>query len=451
MAACVAVGGSNSGTLAERWNGSQWSIQMTANPTGSVHWLSGVACPTSSNCTAVGSYYNGSQTVPLVEGWNGTTWTAQSVPLPAGATGGWLEDVSCVAVNSCMAVGRYRNSENFKRPLAARWNGTAWSLSAVAEAPSSAYGELMGVDCRTASKCTAVGQYFVGSLPYPYSVTWNGTSWNQLTMPTPEKATETYLNDVSCFGSDRCVAVGYTFSNGTVGYQSLVMSWNGTGWYVEPTPSRQNSYGSPYDKLLAASCPAAAECAVTGSSGDVSSQGELALGTPDVSATPEAGEEALELTDPTPVLDAEQAEEAKALIEEDPAFQAVVQGDSYALDIGSWSEVTKSEETVLIGVSATVAMVTPHDWEERVWPLIGYAGEYSNFYTEGTYVEGTMKASASEVTTLLVNLDAETDVNGNLVGGEVVMVEPVADETAELTYDPKTLEKVEVDPNGWEY
>jgi hypothetical protein len=229
------------------------------------------------------------------------------------------------------------------------------------------------------------------------------------------------------------------------------MSWNGAGWYVEPTPNRANGLGGPSSKLSAISCPAAADCAAVGVSADSGSQTDLALSTPDISATPESGEPALELTDPAPTLTAEQVEEAQTLIAADPAFQAAIQGDNYAMTVGPWTETSASETTTLVGVSATVAMVTPHDWEERVWPVIGYDLEDPSYYAEGTYLDAEMKAVATEVTTLIVQLDAETDVNGNLVGGEVVMIEPVADEAGEVIYSPETLEEFEIDPNGWEY
>jgi hypothetical protein len=50
-------------TLAEQWNGTSWSMLATPNPPGSIaSYLSGVSCPTSQTCTAVGYYENTSNT-----------------------------------------------------------------------------------------------------------------------------------------------------------------------------------------------------------------------------------------------------------------------------------------------------------------------------------------------------------------------------------------------------
>gem|GEM_PF-791275 len=451
LSSCTAVGSQAAGTLAERWDGIQWSVLPTPNPTGSAHSLAGLSCPSSNSCVAVGRYTSASKAVVLIEVWNGTSWSTQTAPLPAGATQAWLEDVSCPASNSCMAVGTYKDASGVKRPLGERWNGTVWSVVTVADAPASAGTEVMGVDCQSNTSCKAVGQYTIGVSSYPLSVSWNGTSWNQLAIPAPENATATYLSDVSCFGQGRCVAVGHYQAKEASGFHTLAMSWNGTGWYVEPTPNRANGISTPNSKLSAISCPAAADCAAVGTSFDSGTQTDLALSTPDISATPESGEPALELTDPAPTLTEEQVEEAQTLIAADPAFQSAIQGDNYAMTVGPWTETTATQTTNLVGVTATVAMVTPHDWEDRVWPVIGYDLEDPSYYAEGTYLEAEMKAAATEVTTLIVQLDAETDVNGNLVGGEVVMIEPVADEAGEVTYSPETLEGFEIDPNGWEY
>jgi hypothetical protein len=59
---CTAVGNYDSGTtsgtflpLAERWNGSSWSVQQAATPVGAFYTaLRAVACPTAHTCMAVG-------------------------------------------------------------------------------------------------------------------------------------------------------------------------------------------------------------------------------------------------------------------------------------------------------------------------------------------------------------------------------------------------------------
>ena len=74
--ACTAVGSTSTSTttvtLAERWNGTTWSIQTTPNPTGgSSAGLGGVSCASATACTAAGGYTKGTTGVTLAEHWNG--------------------------------------------------------------------------------------------------------------------------------------------------------------------------------------------------------------------------------------------------------------------------------------------------------------------------------------------------------------------------------------------
>jgi hypothetical protein len=63
---CTAVGFAlrkQQGTLAEHFSGSAWSSQGVPTPTGAqTSDLSGVSCPTLSNCMDVGNFTDGSGT-----------------------------------------------------------------------------------------------------------------------------------------------------------------------------------------------------------------------------------------------------------------------------------------------------------------------------------------------------------------------------------------------------
>jgi hypothetical protein len=131
--ACTAVGtyDQNSAdnmyvTLAESWNGTSWQIQPTPNISGAEqNHLNGVSCVTPTSCIAVGNYvdYNLNPMMgTLAELWNGTNWTIQPTPNPAGAND--LSGVSCSARTVCTAVG-----ETYTRAtLAERWNRTSWKI-----------------------------------------------------------------------------------------------------------------------------------------------------------------------------------------------------------------------------------------------------------------------------------------------------------------------------------
>ena len=125
--ACTAVGNYNNGTtrvaLAEGWNGTKWSIQHTPNPAGGseIHLLR-VSCTSAAACTAVGGYSNTTTTVALAERWNGTRWSIQHTPNPAGGSDSTLYGVSCASATACTAVGGSFNGTTGVT-LAERWNG----------------------------------------------------------------------------------------------------------------------------------------------------------------------------------------------------------------------------------------------------------------------------------------------------------------------------------------
>ena len=107
---CWATGQGGASTLAEHWNGTQWSIvatpdlgsQVTGFAAGASQWGgSSVACPSRSDCWAVGF---GRRNQALVEHWNGLVWG--TVPLPySGAQTSVLNAVGCTRDGACQAVG----------------------------------------------------------------------------------------------------------------------------------------------------------------------------------------------------------------------------------------------------------------------------------------------------------------------------------------------------------
>jgi len=151
-------------TLAERWNGTAWAIEPTPNPAGSTaSELNGVSCTSATSCTAVG-YYSASSGLAetLAERWNGTAWTVQATPNPSSAQGNYsaLYGVSCASATSCTAAGDYDNSATgITVTLAEHWNGTAWALQATPNPHAAETSRLEGVSCTSASACTAAGDY----------------------------------------------------------------------------------------------------------------------------------------------------------------------------------------------------------------------------------------------------------------------------------------------------
>ena len=246
-------------TLAERWNGTAWSIQPTPNPDPfTASTLASVSCPTSTDCVAVGnwSYENmRGPTVTLAEAWNGVAWSILPTPNPTGARGSFLRGVSCTSATACVAAGEYQSGPRNSLTLVEAWNGTAWSVQPTPN-PTGATGSfLRGVTCTSATACTAVGYYQDGSgKSLPLAEAWNGTSWSIQPTPNPTPIHAAVLESVSCSAATTCTAVG---SNDLA---TLAESWNGTAWSVQPTPSPATSNNA----LLNVSCPSPTACTAVG-------------------------------------------------------------------------------------------------------------------------------------------------------------------------------------------
>jgi hypothetical protein len=238
--ACIAVGESfhsrsNPAPLTEVWNGSAWTLQHVPSPPGADGVLSGVSCVTAQACVAVGYYDNaGGAAEPLAERWNGTTWSIQHVPGAAGGNDFDLESVSCSAPAACTAVGLY-DKPSGSVALAERWNGTAWSVQPTPSGDDILYG----ISCASATACTAVGESYSfpgpGAKIGPLAEAWNGSVWRvQATRKPPGATYFTEFHGVWCRSARDCAAVGGYFNGAGVAVP-LAEIWNGTGWAIQPT------------------------------------------------------------------------------------------------------------------------------------------------------------------------------------------------------------------------
>ena len=263
--ACAAVGFSvnatSNQTLAERWNGTTWSIQATPNPAGETRVsLNAVSCPSATACTAIGDYTNSAGTdLTLAERWNGTSWSVQATPNPAGATGSSLSAVSCPSATACTAAGSYTNSAGTQVTLAESWNGTTWTIQATPKPAGSTGSSLSGVSCTSAAACTAAGSYTDSAgTTLTLAEGWDGTSWSIQATPNPACPVGSFLNGVSCTSATACTAAGDTI-NGAGNAVTLAERWNGTTWTIQATPSSGLSAA-----LNGVSCTSATACTAAG-------------------------------------------------------------------------------------------------------------------------------------------------------------------------------------------
>jgi hypothetical protein len=282
--ACTAVGSyeTSSGTtnpLAERWNGTSWTLQSPQVPAGSTFAeLTGVSCTSATACTAVGYSKNSitKTSQDLAEFWDGVTfgrlrphWTIQPTQAAFGRIDYMLNAVSCGSATDCLAVGQYVShfspSDRYAT-WAEHWNGTSWS-GVLPDVASSYYNNLLGVSCTSPTGCTAVGYYYDpgSSIPLPLAERWNGAGWT-LQFPTSPLSSAGYgtvLIGVSCTSATACTAVGTADQAGPPSYPhvTLAESWDGTNWTLGSAP---NPTLATQSSLAGVSCPSAGVCTAVG-------------------------------------------------------------------------------------------------------------------------------------------------------------------------------------------
>jgi hypothetical protein len=264
---CTAVGATRAdgsyALLVEGWNGTNWQFETAPEPAGAV-WvlLYGVSCTAADACTAVGDYSNAAGTFkPLAERWNGSAWRLQRPINLGGPRDSFFEAVSCTSTSACTAVGGYIDIFGKEVPLAESWNGRAWSVESTPDFNDAIVSALYGVSCTAANTCTAVG---VGSsstdVIVPLTLGYDGTSWTQQDVPTPRGAQSSQLNAVSCTSATACTAVGI-FYNRAGTEVPLAETWNGTSWSTQSMPAPRGSQGTYLNDL---SCISGLACEAVG-------------------------------------------------------------------------------------------------------------------------------------------------------------------------------------------
>jgi len=243
--ACTSVGTNSAGAvMAERWDGKSWTVQPMPAPAGAPNsFLTGVSCTSATVCVAVGaavdsSFNNSLGTV--AERWNGTTWTLQPSPT-SQRKNNFLAAVACTSALACIAVGNTATGL-----LAERWNGTAWTIQrTVTPSGTERSGDFFnGVSCSSSSACTAVGLLSANTGP-PSTVAerWDGSHWAVQPMPGIPGAYDMAGPAVSCPTLTVCTAVGGYRSDGPT--VTLAEQWNGAG----PTAALSSGFPAAASRL----------------------------------------------------------------------------------------------------------------------------------------------------------------------------------------------------------
>jgi hypothetical protein len=223
-------------TLAEHWDGTQWSVVPIPNGGTGDNQLNSVAVVSSTDVWAVG-FYNSQPRGPfqaLVEHWDGTQWIVVPGPHP-GNTYDFLSSVAVVSSTDIWAVGLYNNESGVEQTLVEHWDGTSWSV-VPSPNPGTIGNYLNSVGVVSSTDVWAVGVYLDDPLIEQTLVEhWDGTSWS--VVPSPNQGTNAnLLRSVGVVSSTDVWAVGL-YLDPPQPAQTLIEHWDGTSWNLTPSPN----------------------------------------------------------------------------------------------------------------------------------------------------------------------------------------------------------------------
>jgi hypothetical protein len=170
--------------LLASWNGKAFTPQQAGAVSLIFGGVAGVSCSSPSHCAVVGVNVNDTSVGTMsafAEVWNGATWTATKWAGPKGSKMASLFGVSCTSATSCVAVGA-TGSQRVPHAAALSFNGTRWSVVTVPSAGAGLWAGFEDVSCPKPGHCVAIGQYGKVSAPItaegkPLAGYWNGKAW----------------------------------------------------------------------------------------------------------------------------------------------------------------------------------------------------------------------------------------------------------------------------------
>jgi len=238
--------------LTEEWDGMSWTTLTTPHPAGAVQtYLNGLSCTSLSACTITGEQHSACGVVHTVaERWDGMNWTVQATPNPSGVHFASLWGVDCTGLSACLAAGT-----SDAGTLAERWDGSNWTIDTTPNPPGGG-GQLFNIACPSPSVCTAAGYAFTGGGGVLLPERRSGTTWRIQRTPLIPAAHDMGLPAIACPTKSWCIAVS-SYENDGGNSVTLAEQWRGRGASIPAaprtgtTPARSGTVCTP--PLIAAS------------------------------------------------------------------------------------------------------------------------------------------------------------------------------------------------------
>jgi len=251
--ATVAPGATDAITMAMHWDGVDWTLFPTPNPTASVGggWndfqcLDGVASNDlwlgGSQVKQLGGGWVGSHL--MVQHWDGSQWTVMNTPDPpssisGGVSGEFVEDVKVFDSQNVWFVGSWNDYDpataiNRRIGLLMRWNGSQFEIH-LPQMVDPQGQEFLAVDGVNKNDIWAVGGRAVGGNSNATLIFhWDGSSWSHVPAPTPGMLRRLWA--VEAVSTNDVWAAG-SYSPTLATTQPLLLHWDGGSWTQVPTPT----------------------------------------------------------------------------------------------------------------------------------------------------------------------------------------------------------------------
>lgn len=256
----LAVGASGAATLAMHYDGSNWTTVPSDNP-GDYPYLAAVGSDRGGDGWAVGNTTDSFDNAhPLIEQYMGSSTGFQNwlpygstiFPDLSGTTNNILNAVTVYSSTDAWVVGYYRDNNNHKQPLVYHWDGSSWTNISAPSPSGSPETVLNGVAELSSNNIWAVGYTYnsgaTARLTYTIHCIGIPTcSWNIVSSPNPSQSNDDYLTAIDTLGDYEIYAVGATRGPTTAQhYHPLILRFDGGQWNQESAPDA----GSSVDNIL---------------------------------------------------------------------------------------------------------------------------------------------------------------------------------------------------------
>ena len=241
--------------------------------------INDVSCWAPGTCVAVGDMgISGSgETRQVVVEEKAGTWTQVTsgvAPTTGGSPYGRLDAVSCTPTGHCVAVGRNGGDNSGSTGLVVTRDGGTWSAIAAPSVADDYQAWLSDVSCASDTSCAAVGlRISAQGAIRGLAESWDGSDWTAAaTTPPPlqgsTQATDVRLFGVSCWDEGRCVGVGFARNNDAGLSRGIIATLASGAWTTTNAPEPSNAYPAT-SELRSVACAPTGRCTAAGTYGNL--------------------------------------------------------------------------------------------------------------------------------------------------------------------------------------